>query len=151
MPDHPAAYPAVDFYFQLALEGLPATHSTAFQEVSGISVALEAEDTRAGLNTNKHRPPAPAKYSNLVLKRGFMSPDSEVAKWLSTTIDGDFSRPITPHNVQLSLCSAAGVALAIWEFEQAWPVAWSVSEFKSPDGALAVEKLELAYTSFVRR
>ena len=38
--------------------------------------------------------------------------------------------------------------LATWNFLRAYPVKWSLSDFKAQENALAVESLELAYSRF---
>lgn len=139
------------FYFRLEFSGPDMAADNAFQEASGLSVELEIEELReGGQNMYKHRFPTGAKYSNLVLRRGFMSQQSKLAIWCKATTTTDFSRPIQTYDVLLHLLDASGEALATWVFLDAYPVKWSLSDFKSQENALAIETLELAYSMFQR-
>ncbi|TGE14012.1 phage tail protein [Hymenobacter elongatus] len=142
-------YPPVGFYFSLSFEAIRTTADAAFQEVSGLSVERETETIgEGGQNLYKYQVPAVAKYSNLVLKRGLLIEGSALAAWVRTTIGSDLSEPIVPKQVFLSLLNEQGGPLAFWSFEQAWPVKWSVSDFKADDSAIVIETLELTYTRF---
>jgi len=148
----PDFYPPAGFYFQLQFGSSSSRRDNAFQEVSGLTVELEVEEVReGGQNMYKHKLPSVARYSNLVLKRGFVSADSPLADWCSNTLLlANFTKPIQTIDVELDLLNAEGTPLASWIFMEAWPVKWSISEFKSMDNSLAIENLELAYSAFLR-
>ncbi|RSK43448.1 phage tail protein [Hymenobacter perfusus] len=147
MPDK--GYPPVSFYFTLSFEAIKTTADAAFQEVSGLAVERETETIgEGGQNLYKYTVPTVAKYSNLVLKRGLLIEGSALAAWVRTTIGSDLSEPIVPKQVFLSLLNPEGDTLAFWSFDNAWPVKWSVSDFKAEENALAIETLELTYTRF---
>lgn len=144
-------YPPTGFYFQLQFAGVKTTMDNAFQEVSGLSVEWDVEEVReGGQNLYKHKFPKVAQYSNLVLKRGFVSSNSALATWVATTFAEGLAKPIQPRDVQLSLLNGKDVALAVWSFQEAWPVKWSMSSFNSQENALAIETLEFAYAFFQR-
>jgi len=148
----PDFYPPTGFYFQLQFDGSSSLRDNAFQEVSGLTVELEVEEVReGGQNMYKHKLPSVARYSNLVLKRGFVSVDSPLANWCTATLFlADFTKPIQTIDVKLDLLNEKGTPLASWVFMEAWPVKWSMSDFKSMDSSLAIENLELAYSAFLR-
>ncbi len=145
-------YPPRGFYFQLQFCTSASARDNAFQEVSGLTVEIETEDVReGGQNMYKHKLPTVARYSNLVLRRGFVSMGSPLATWCNETLLlADFTKPIQTTDVQLDLLNDKGEPLATWAFMEAWPVKWSLSDFKSQDNALAIETLELAYSVFLR-
>lgn len=144
-------YPPPGFYFRLQLDGVQTTLDNAFQEASGLTAEWEVEEVReGGQNQYKHRLPTVVKSSNLVLRRGFMSSNSDLATWCAATLAADFSTPIRPRNVLLSLLNEAGTPLTSWSFREVWPVKWSLSDFKSQENALAIETLEFAFSSFQR-
>ena len=116
-----------------------------FQEVSGLGAEVTLEEFKeGGLNEYVHRMPTGAKYGNLVLRRGMFN-DSEVAKWCRKAIE-DFQFETT--TVKVTLLNEAHESLASWNFIRAYPVKWSISDFKAQDNALVIESLELAYAHF---
>lgn len=144
-------YPPVGFYFQVQFDGIRTTLDNAFQEASGLAVEWELEEIReGGQNMYKHKLPTVLKYSNLVLKRGFVSSNSALATWCNTSLATDLSTPIQPRDVLLSLLNSQGTPLAAWSFLEAWPVKWSMSNFNAQESALAIETLEFAYSHFQR-
>ncbi|WBA44012.1 phage tail protein [Hymenobacter canadensis] len=144
--------PLPRFYFQLELEGEPADVEAAFQEMSGILLEQPEQEQPSLSGQDQYLPrlPARAGYSNLVLRRGLVSRDATLAAWCLTTLAGSFTSPIVARNVSLRLLDEAGNPLASWLFTQAWPVKWSTSELELPQMVLAVETLELAYSTCQR-
>jgi len=144
-------YPPASFYFQLQFANISAGQDNAFQEAAGLSVEWEMEEYReGGQNQYRHQLPTVARHGNLVLRRGFVSASSPLAAWCSAALAADFSTPIQPQGVLLSLLNADGTPLAAWSLLDAWPVKWSMSEFKAQESALAIETLEFAYSTFQR-
>lgn len=144
------SYPPGSFYFQLQFGPMKTPADNAFQEASGLDVEVEVEEIQEGGQPYKHRVPQTTKYGNLVLRRGYISANSSLSKWVEATLNTDFTKPIQTYDVQLSLLNDQDVALATWHFREAWPVKWSMSDFKSQENALAIETLEFAYASFHR-
>ncbi|HYG53486.1 MAG TPA: phage tail protein [Flavobacteriales bacterium] len=137
-------YP-VSFYFELSFKGEDA----AFQEVSGLSKELGIEEvTCGGENRFKYRLPTVTSSQNLVLKRALIPEGSQLIDWCASCIDEGLSGTITTHNVSVSLLAQDGSVCAMWTFYNAYPVKYSVSDFKSQDNSLVVETIELAYTYF---
>ncbi len=135
----------VVFHFKVEFGAGSADQDNRFQEATGLSAEVSTEEFReGGLNGYAHRIPTGAKYGNLVLKRGFIN-DSEVGAWFRKAVE-DFV--FNPQDVTVSLLNEAHEPLAVWNFLRAYPVKWSVSDFKAQDNALAIESLELAYRSF---
>lgn len=144
-------YPTAGFYFQLQFANSSTALDNAFQEASGLSVEGELEEIReGGQNLYRHRLPTVSQHTNLVLKRGFVSSSSALATWCEAALAADFSKPIVPRAMQLNLLNSDGQPLASWLFLDAWPVKWSMSDFKSQENALAIETLEFAFSTFQR-
>ena len=145
----PVYYPPVSFHFRVEFAFLPAESRDArFQEVSGLTAELGIEEVvEGGENRFSHRLPNRAKYSNLVLKRGLLT-DSELIDWCKNAIENFEFEPAT---VNVTLLNEEHQPLAdTFSFVNAWPVKWSVSDFKAQDNSLVVETLELAYKYFTR-
>ncbi len=139
-------YPPVGFHFrvEVALENLP-TNDSRFQEVIGISREVGVEEVlEGGENRFAHRLPARAKYGNLVLKRGMLS-DSKLVDWARLAIE---NFEFVPADVQVTLLDEKHGPLASWSFLKAYPVKWTVSDFKAQESSLVVETIELAYQFF---
>jgi len=86
-------YPPGAFHFtvkvigSLTLGSVLPNIDASFQEVSGIQSAFEVEEVvEGGENRFAHRLTKPAKYSDLVLKRGIITRGSFLAEWVEQTI-----------------------------------------------------------------
>ena len=144
-----AYYPPVGFYFKVQFGFLPLDSSDArFQEVSGFTSELGIEEVvEGGENRFSHRFPSRGKYSNLVLKRGLLT-DSELISWMKDAIEEFVFSPTT---VNVTLLNENGEPVGdTFSFINAWPVKWSVSDYKAQDNSLVVETIELAYSYFRR-
>ena len=137
----------VVFHFKVEFGPSSADADNRFQEVAGLSAEVTTEEYgEGGLNEYAHRMPTGIKYGNLVLKRGLVS-DSEVGSWCRKAVQ-DFS--FEPRDVTVTLLNENHEPLASWQFLRAYPVKWSLSDFKAQENALAIESLELAYSRFRR-
>jgi phage tail-like protein len=150
-------YPPGAFYFTVTLLGSGTALSVltdidaSFQEVSGIQAEFGVEEvTEGGENRFVHRLPLPAKYPNLVLKRGVVTRASFLATWFGLTVGSGLSLPIITQNVVVSLLGADGFPRIAWIFVNAWPVRWEMAPLDSQDNKILVETLELSYNYFQR-
>jgi phage tail-like protein len=144
------SYPPGSFYFQLQFGDMRTPADNAFQEATGLAAELEIEEIQEGGQAYKHRMPKGTKHGTLVLRRGFVNVNSLLANWVNASINTDFTKPTQTTDVLLSLLNGQDVPLATWHFREAWPVKWSMSDFKSQENALAIETLEVAYAEFHR-
>ncbi|MEQ9405957.1 MAG: phage tail protein [Cyclobacteriaceae bacterium] len=142
-------YPPPSFYFRLSFSGISGQADAGFQEAAGLNAEIEVEEVKCGgENRFKYRLPKQAKYGNLVLKRGLVTASSQLAKWCQDTLSSDFSTAIQPKSIMLFLLGADNKPLMTWSFINAYPVKWSLSDFKSQENAIAIESLEFAYNYF---
>ncbi len=144
-----AYYPPVGFHFRVEFDFLKSVDKdTRFQEVSGLAAELGIEDVQeGGENRFTHRLPIRAKYSNLVLKRGWLT-DSQLIDWCKDAIENFIFKPTT---VNVTLLNEEHEPVAdSYSFINAWPVKWSISDFKAQENAVVIETLELVYNHFVR-
>lgn len=126
---------AVDFGLGIS----PGDHF--FQEVSGIGAEVTTEELREGGADVSYRLPTGIKFNNLVLKRGLVT-GSQVLKWCRDAVE-NFS--FSPSDITVALLDENHLPLSIWQFRGAYPVKWSVSDFKAQENALVIESMELAY------
>jgi len=135
------------FHFKVEFNLGEPDADNRFQEVTGLNAEIAVEEVReGGLNEYAHKLPTGAKYGNLVLKRGFIT-DSAITDWCRDALENFLFDPV---DVDISLLNEEHEPLAAWQFMRAWPVKWSLSDFKAQDNALAVESMELAYRMFRR-
>ncbi|QQX77194.1 phage tail protein [Aequorivita iocasae] len=99
----------VSFNFQLSFSDDTANDNIVFKELAGISMQMETNEFSE--NSFKHRVPNSVKYSNLVLKRGMASKDSEIVAWCLKTFNGDLEVSIKTRNITVGLLDEAGSTL----------------------------------------
>jgi len=144
-------YPPASFYFTLKFSGVTTLEDAAFSEVSGLDAERPVVEVKeGGENRYSHRLPDRAHYGNLVLKRGLLVWHSELADWCKDIIESDLEQPIVTRTLDIALLDRDATPLMMWNVKDAWPVKWSVSTFGADKNELAVETLELAYSSFTR-
>lgn len=142
-------YPPPAFYFKLSFDGITGKSDAGFQEASGLNAEMEVEEVVCGgENRFKYRLPKHTKYGNLVLKRGLVTTDSQLAKWCEDTLYSGLTSAVQTKSINLFLLGADGKACMTWNFANAYPVKWNVADFKSQENALAIESLEFAYNYF---
>lgn len=140
-------YPPVSFYFSVSISGETGPNEASFKEVSGIAMERLTEGVlEGGVNSFRHREPSTAKFSNLVLKRGFVVRDSPIAKWCTATLEGGLGNPIRTNNIVVSLLNENAEPIRTWRFANAWPVKWDVADFNSMNDELIIETMEFAYS-----
>ena len=138
-------YPLPGFMFNVEFTGGNFSGESAFQEVSGLKVNFDVENiTVGGILSNTFKLPKVPTYENLVLKRGILT-NSSIRDWILKAVN-DFQ--FTPAAVAVTLINEKGSPVMTWNLTGAWPVRWEADPFNSMDNKVAVETLELAYTSF---
>lgn len=144
--------PPVAFHFSVVFVGLvPPVPDMAFQEVSGLESGIDLEPlVEGGENRFVHQLPKPAKRTNLSLKRGMTTSTSGLVQWCKSTLEGDFAEAIVPKDMTVSLLNQMRIPVASWSVGNAFPVKWSVGNFDAMKNELAVETIELAYTTLKR-
>jgi len=135
-------YPPVGFYFRVDVGNMTGGSESNFQEVSGLNFKFGVKEVpEGGENRFIHKFPSPAKYENLVLKRGMLI-GSPLITWAQTSI-GQFT--FSPVTVVISLMDEKSTPIASWKLINAYPVGLKISEFKGQENAIVVESLELSF------
>ncbi len=142
-------YPPVSFFFNVEFIGLDelTDNDIRFQEVSGINAEISTEELKeGGENRFVHKLPRPAKYNNLVLKRGMLT-DSGLIDWFKNAVENFEFKPIT---IKVTLLDKEGAPLSSWNFVNAYPVKWNVSSFDAKKNEIVVDTIEIVYKYFSR-
>lgn len=143
-----SVYPPAGFRFSVQIAGSTEPDDATFQEVSGISPELEAEMHReGGENRFVHALPKAAAHPRLVLKRGIADQRSPLVRWCETVLEAGLSQPIETRDVTLRLLDETGAPLRAWSFRDAYPVRWTVDTFQGDKARLAIDTIELAYST----
>lgn len=144
-------YPPVSFHFKVEfnLSGVNGQDREArFQEVTGFTKEVTVEEFKeGGENRYAHRFPSPAKYPNLVLKRGVLL-NSKLIDWCFDAIDNFIFQPV---DLTVTLLNEKHQPLIAWNFVGAYPLKWSTTDLKAQDNSLLIETLELAYKYFHKK
>jgi phage tail-like protein len=143
-------YPPVGFHFKVSIN-LPDVaqedKETRFQEVTGLNKTLDIEEFKeGGENRFAHRLPNPAKYANVVLKRGMLV-NSKLIDWCFDAIDNFI---FSPTDVIITLLNEEHQPLSTWNIKNAFPVKWAISDLKAQENSIAIESLELAFQYFTK-
>ena len=139
-------YPPVGFHFtvEFLLDGVK-DNDARFQEVSGLTSEITTEELKeGGENRFSYKLPNAAKFPNLVLKRGMLT-DSGLIDWFKNAILNFEFKSI---DINVSLLNEEQKPLMTWKFAKAYPIKWSVTDFKSQENSLVVETIEIAYQYF---
>jgi len=144
-------YPPVGFHFKVKV-GLSSVSNepkeSRFQEVSGLSKGLEVEEwSEGGENRFIHRLPLATKYGNVTLKRGMFT-GSKLIDWCFDAIDHFSFKPV---DIDITLLNEQHQAVSVWNLVNAYPVKWSVTDFKAQDNSILIESLELAFQYFTKK
>jgi phage tail-like protein len=150
-------YPPPGFRFRVTVIGAGAAMAevtgvdASFREISGIESRFDTEEVaEGGENRFVHRLPRPARYSDLVLRRGVVSRASFFAEWVAGTLGASLSLPIVTQNLMVSLLNEEGWPLVAWAFVNAWPLRWEVASLDSLSNEVLTETMEFTYNYFER-
>lgn len=144
-------YPPVAFYFKLSFTGVSSAQDASFKEVSGISAEMNLEEiSEGGENRYKHRLPTYVKYGDLELKRGLLVANSDLATWCFDTLGSGLNDAIQPKAITVTLLDADANPLMTWNFTNAYPIRWDISNLDSEDNKLVIESIKFAYSYFTK-
>jgi len=134
-----ATYPLPKFHFQVQWGGV----RIGFTEVTGLDVQVEAIEYREGSSPeySKLKMPGMHKFSNITLKRGTITGDSDFYKWVNTINLTVVER----RDIVISLLDESHAPVMTWRAKNAFPVKVQASDLKSDGNEVAIETLELAH------
>ena len=133
-------YPPPTFLFEVSIDGMTTKNNCCFQEIGGLNVDIKTEEVVAGgINAFSHKLPKNNKYNNLVLKRGLINESSLILDWAKDSLE---KFVFTPRNLLVKLFDHKGLPLVTWRFQNAYPVAMKIADFKALDNAYLIETIE---------
>ena len=157
MPGSTGIYQTVGFHFAVTFNGLGQRSmdniDARFQSVSGLDVQMDTETVKeGGENRFEHVLPTRRRYSDLVLKRGLLSPPSSstngalsITEWYKWAFD-DFI--VLPVDLDIVLLNENHQPLMKWKVIHAWPKNWKMGELNAERSEVLIETLEMNYNRF---
>jgi phage tail-like protein len=131
-------FPPVSFYFAVKI----GDDQLGFQEVTGLEMTISLKTEGEGSAATQV--PDKRSYSNVTLKRGWLSTDSATFDWVNQTFHSDFGSQVTPKDVYIELLDPATKSpLMVWQAIRAWPVKWSFSSLNASKNEVLIESIEL--------
>lgn len=151
-----AAQPAPDiykdipvaFHFEVNIEDIGII---PFKEVSGLSSEMELESVfEGGVNDSEYKLPKHVKHGNLVLKRAMVLSHNKIFVWLKETLNHNFSQPIVPRDIVISLLNQDRKPIYTWTCVKAYPVKWEAEPLDAEKSSVLIESIELTYLRLTR-
>jgi phage tail-like protein len=132
-------WPLPKFCFSVSINGT----AYPFQEVTGLET--ETDDVEYRHSNSKLYPtikmPGISKYGNVTAKKGILHNDEQFASLCKY----DFTTPIKPLSVIISLLDENGNPAMSWTLRNPWPARITGEDLKSDGNEVAVESIEFAH------
>jgi len=124
-----------NFNFKVEIEGVT---TGAFRNVEGLDSETEVVEYQDGDDIILRKRPGRTKYSNIVLKRGYVNTD-ELWQWRKKVIEGKVERK----SGSIILCADDNSEVMRYNFFEAWPSKWKGFTLDGKGTDVNVEELEL--------
>ncbi|MBM4386890.1 MAG: phage tail protein [Deltaproteobacteria bacterium] len=131
-----------NFNFKIEIEGVT---QGAFRNVEGLDSETEIIEYQDGDDLILRKRPGRTKYSNVVLKRGYVNSD-ELWQWRKKVVAGVVERK----SGSVILCSDDGGEIMRYNFFEAWPCKWKGFSLDGKGTDVNVEEIELAVEKIER-
>jgi phage tail-like protein len=131
--------PYANFNFLVEIDGIT---QAGFQEASGLGAEVSVIEYREGNDkTNAVRKlPGLARYSSIVLKRGFTQ-DKSLWNWFKSVLDGSVHRA----SGTITLLDSARNPVLRWRFREGWPSKWEGPNLNGRSNEVAIETLVIEH------
>lgn len=124
------------FNFQIEIDGVTVG---SFKNVEGLDSETEIVEYQDGDDLILRKRPGRTKYSNIVLKRGYVNTD-ELWQWRRRVVEGKVERK----SGSVVLCNDHGQEIMRYNFFEGWPCKWKGFQLDGKGTETTVEELELA-------
>lgn len=131
-----------NFNFRVEIEGVTVG---AFRNVDGLDSETEIVEFQDGDDIVLRKRPGRTKYSNVVLKRGYINTD-ELWVWRKKVIDGNVERK----SGSIILAADDGTEIMRYNFYEGWPCKWKGFSLDGKGTDVNVEEIELAVEKLER-
>ena len=131
-----------NFNFKVEIEGVT---QAAFRNVEGLDSETEIIEYQDGDDLVLRKRPGRTKYSNVVLKRGFVNSD-DLWQWRKKVIEGKIERKCG----SIILCADDNTEVVRYNFFDGWPCKWKGFTLDGKGTDVNVEEIELAVEKIER-
>ncbi|MCF2872064.1 phage tail protein [Octadecabacter sp. G9-8] len=144
--------PPASFTFSVAFGDQPQDHDAVFKDLAGIETSREVTAISEGdAYSSLHRLPTGVRQTNVTLKRGVLTANFALLAWVKTSIEDNFSTPIQPKSVIITLLDQDQAPVVAWTLNAAWPVKLQAGALDATSSKVAVETLEFARNSISKK
>lgn len=130
------------FNFRVEIDGVT---QAAFKACEGLDSETEVIEYQDGDDIILRKRPGRTKYSNITLKRGYVSSD-ELWQWRKKVMDGKVDRK----SGSVILLNDTGDEVMRYNFFEAWPAKWKGFTLDGKGTDVAVEELEFVVERWER-
>jgi len=139
--------PLTAFCFSLEIKGLIEEKEAFFKSISGLKSESEVVPYReGGANTYAHQLVGPAKWPNIVLKRGFIASPFKLISWRQEWMSDDPGVKLTRRQGKIIQYDSQMNQVCAWRFLDGWPCKWEGPDYDASKTELAVETIEIAHS-----
>ena len=139
--------PQVASCFRLEIESV---EGGLFNKVSGLKNETDIfELSEGGNNEFVVKLVGQSRASNIVLSDGLIT-DTDLWKWREEIVNTPGKKIKRRSGSLIALADDGKTELGRWNFQNAWPVRWEMSEFDSSASAASCQVLELAVERIVK-
>lgn len=131
-----------NFNFKIEIEGVT---QGAFRNVEGLDSETEIIEYQDGDDLVLRKRPGRTKYSNVVLKRGYIN-NTELWEWRKAVVEGKVQRK----SGSVILCADDGTEIMRYNFFEGWPTKWKGFTLDGKGTEVNVEEIELAVEKLER-
>lgn len=136
---------------RLFIVTIDSLEAAVFTECEGLQVQLDVQEYQeGGENTYAHKLVGPARWSNIVLRRGTTA-DKAFFDWVNQTIQASLSGGKVERKTGsiIALARDHKTHVTEWRFRDAWPCRYRGPDFSTIQRVEnAIEELELAHNGF---
>lgn len=132
-------WPIPEFHFRVEW----GSQVMSFQEVSGLDIAQQPMEYRAGddVQFSTTKMPGLQLHGNITLKGGVFLGDGNFLDWFEQIKLNKIKRA----PVKISLCDENSTAIMVWILENAWPTKLTGTELELDGKAIGIESIEIAH------
>ena len=123
--------------FRVEIDG---TSVSSFSEVIGLDISVDAVDYREGadLPNSVRKLPGLARYSNIILKRGYTQ-NQDLWNWMKNILNGVSDR----RSGAIVLQDQSHNDVVRWNFTNAWPCRYAGPSLHAESNEVAMETIEI--------
>ncbi|MCZ6602449.1 MAG: phage tail protein [Planctomycetota bacterium] len=136
MPNRRSHDPIGNYNFRVEIEGVT---QGAFKAVEGLDSQTEIIEYQDGDDITLRKRPGKTRYSNIVLKRGFVN-SQEFWDWRKAVVDGKVDRK----SGSVILLDDSGGEVMRYNFFEGWPCSWKGFELNGRGSEASVEEIQIA-------